>query len=256
VTPLPPTRWCSVPAPLPDARLRLFCFPYAGAGASCYFQWSAALRPLGIEVCSIQLPGRENRLSERPVDRIAPLISELSQAIVQALTLPFCFFAHSMGSLVAFELMRALRERGAPLPRHFFVSGARPPTMPHDEEPLRHLPDAALIREVASRYGGIPAAVLQHQELLDVILPALRADMSVIETYHYVETAPFDLPVTAFAGEDDPHVDQAALHRWRDHTSAEFNARSFPGDHFYLQKERAPLIAAMTPGLLREMSVA
>lgn len=243
-------RWWSVPAPLPAPRLRLFCFPHAGAGASCFFPWAATLRPHAIEVCAIQLPGRENRLLEIPFTHIDPLVESLAGAIEPFLRPPFCFFGHSLGTLVSFELMRRLRARGAPLPRHVFMSGRHAPQVPRAEETLSALPDLELIQQVATRYGGIPKAVLQHRELVDVIVPALRADLTVLETYEYHDAAPFDCAITAYAGRQDPHVEEAVLARWKEHTTGGFSAVMFPGDHFFLQQDRAALIAAMSPALL------
>lgn len=243
--PTSPTPWVVIPSSRPDATLRLFCFPSAGAGASSYMPWAGALRDLPLEVCAIQPPGRENRLAEPAIDRVAPYVSTVCDAIAPMLDRPYCVFGHSMGTLIALELTRALRAGGLRLPRHLFVSGAHPPQVPREHEPIAHLPDKEFIHEVAERYDGIPPAVLAHEELVSIILPILRADISLLEAYEYADDAPFEFPITAYAGVDDPHVDEPRLHRWSEHTTGPFSSTFFPGGHFYLQPQRQPLLTAL-----------
>lgn len=247
--PPPPGRWCAFPAPLFSARVRLFCFPYAGGGASFYYPWVAELRPLGVELCALQLPGRETRLSEAPINRMEPLVAALTAAMEPLLKGTYGFFGHSMGALVAFEVARLVRRRGLRMPAYFFASGARAPWPRRPQEPLRDLPDAEFIRAVGRRYGGIPPALLEHQELVDVVMPALRSDLALFETYVYHEEPPLDCPVAAWAGRDDHNLDEASLEQWRVHTTGSFTSALFPGDHFYLQKESASVLAALTPAL-------
>ena len=239
-----PNPWFVGPA-RPDASQRLFCFPYAGAGASTYVPWAGALRDLSIEVRAIQPPGRENRLADAPFTRIAPLVASLADAFEPLLDRPYCLFGHSMGTLVAFEVTRALRARGLPLPRQLLVSGALPPHVPRDHEAIAHLDDRAFLQEVAERYEGIPPAVLEHEELLSIILPILRADISLLEAYEFQDDAPLECPIRAYAGLDDSHVDEPRLHRWSELTSGAFSATFFPGGHFYLQPQRQELLAAI-----------
>lgn len=242
--------WIVCPSARPDPPLRLFCFASAGAGASTYMPWAAALRDLPLEVCAIQPPGRENRLADPPITRIGPLVASLREAIAPLLDRPYCFFGHSMGTLVALELTRALRRQGHRLPRHLLMSGAHPPMVPREHEPIAHLPDKEFIHEVAERYDGIPPAVLAHEELLSIVLPVLRADISLLEAYEYTDDAPLGCPISAYAGVDDPHVDEPRLRRWSELTTGPFSATFFPGGHFYLQPQRQQLLAALRPHLL------
>ena len=250
MTASPPGRWCAFPSPYLSARTRLFCFPYAGGGASGYFPWAADLRPRGVEVCALQPPGRETRLAERPHTRLDDMVEEITAAMKPLLRGRFCFFGHSFGALVAFEVARLLRRRGLPTPVHFFASGARPPDTPrHGLEPLRLLPDAEFMQAVARRYGGIPPALLENRELSDIFLPGLRADLTMFETYVYHHEPPLDCPIAAFAGRDDRNVDESMLAGWKGHTRDRFTSAVFPGGHFFLQQERAALLAALTPAL-------
>ena len=244
--------WFSVPVPKPAARLRLFCLPYAGGGASAYFAWSRALADTPIEVCAVQPPGRENRLREAPYRDITSLVTSLASAIRPLLDRPYAIFGHSMGALIAFELTRLLRDEGTALPSHLFMSGARAPDIASDEAPLHPIADDdAFLGAVASRYGGIPAIVLENAELRGVILPALRADMTVTESYAYRTTEPFPVDLAAYGGSADRHVGDDRLERWRDRTTGTFESRRFEGDHFFLNDSRSALVADVAARLGR-----
>lgn len=240
--------------PNPGARARLFCFPYAGAGASVYRPWAAAFAP-SIEIIGVQLPGRESRFTEPPFDRVGPLLDALLPAILPELdrpsthaSRPFAFFGHSLGALVAFELCRRLRAAGAPLPAQLFVSGRNAPQTPLDDEPLHALSDEDLIAGLI-RYNGTPAAVLADKELMELVLPVVRADFAIHETYAYKSEPPLDLPITAFGGEADNTVDEAHLEAWRAQTSRGFRRQMFPGDHFYLNDAQEALARAIIDDL-------
>jgi surfactin synthase thioesterase subunit len=246
--------WFSVPIPKPAAGTRLFCLPYAGGGASVYFAWSRALREQPIEVLAVQPPGRENRLRDTPCDDLDRLVSSLADAIAPLVDRPYGLFGHSMGALVAFELTRVLRDRGARLPERLFVSGAHAPQVARDEEPLRSIvDDAAFVEAVASRYGGIPQIVLENAELRGVIVPALRADLAVTETYAYREAPPLPCPIAAYGGSSDPMVREDRLERWREQTTGEFSCRLFDGDHFFLNGARDALLSDVTARLPRSI---
>jgi len=244
-----PARWLSVPRPRPEAALRLFCFPYAGSGASGFHAWAKALAGEDLEVCAIQLPGRENRLSEPAFDHLDALLPPLLDALEPQLDRPFGFFGHSMGTLLAFEAARALRDRGWPTPRKLFLSAGRPPHVARTDTPLHGLPDDAFIAAIVERYQGIPAAVLEHRELLDLILPTLRADITLLETYRYRPDAPLAAGFSVFGGRSDPRVDDESLRRWRDLTDGTFDCATFAGGHFYLNDARPALASAIAGGL-------
>jgi medium-chain acyl-[acyl-carrier-protein] hydrolase len=222
--------------PRPAARVRLFCFPHAGAGATAFFAWSKAL-PADVELCAVQLPGREKRRGERPYEDFDALVEAAVVGLGPELVGPFAFFGHSLGALLAFEIARALRRRHAPLPAHLFVSGRQAAHLPTYELPAPDLDDAAFLDLVGRRYGGIPAPILAEPELVALFLPAMRADFRVIGTYVHRAEAPLPLSLSAYGGIDDPLTPAEGLAAWSQHASGQFASQRFPGGHFYLQSQ-------------------
>ena len=240
------TRDIIVYAPHPDARLRLFCFPFAGGGASIYRTWGQHARA-ALEVCAVQLPGREGRFSEPPFRSMEPLLDYLELSLKPYLDRPFAIFGHSMGGLVGFELARRLTQRGLPGPCHIFISGHG---APHciEETAFHQLPDSDLVDHLR-RWQGTPDAVLASAEMLGLVLPCLRADLEVLETYRHEEREPLACPISVFGGMDDEHTSQEHLAAWARHTHAPFIMRLLPGSHFFLQQERDAILAAVRQDL-------
>jgi medium-chain acyl-[acyl-carrier-protein] hydrolase len=229
-------------------RMRLFCFPYAGGGAGIYRSWPAGL-PEEVEVLSVRLPGREARLAEAPFTNVGDLAPAAADANRPFLDLPFAFFGHSMGALAAFEVARELRRRGGPTPACLVVSGARAPHRPYPDPPVRELPDAEFLTEVRSRYDAIPAAVLANPELVELLLPSLRADFTVVETYDYREEAPLTCPIWCYGGLSDERVSREDLEAWSSHTSSAYALQMFPGNHFFLHSAETAVFQAITQAL-------
>ncbi len=235
--------------PNPQASLRLFCFPYAGAGASVFRTWHTFMTP-EIEVCSLQLPGRESRIKEPLFADLVPLIPALTSALIPHLDLPFIFFGHSVGALISFEVARRLRRLDSSQPLHLFVSGRHAPQLPV-LKPIHQLPKSEFLREL-SRYNGTSANVLQHEELMELFLPILRADLALNETYTYADDTPLNCPISVFGGQDDALATPDSLAAWRDHTSSNFSLRIFPGDHFFLKNQIEALSKAIFEDLQRD----
>ncbi|HLI69637.1 MAG TPA: alpha/beta fold hydrolase [Ktedonobacteraceae bacterium] len=212
------------------ARLRLFCFPCAGGGASLYCPWIKALAP-DIDVYPVQLPGRENRLLERPFTRFDELIRALAQALQPYFEGPFAFFGHSMGALVCFGLTRYLLQQDQPVPVHLFLSAYRAPQLPNKEQ-LHSLSDAELIHKVLE-LNGTQRSIFENLELRQLLLPIFRADFSVCETYPYEPMEPLAIPITAFGGLQDRRVSRAALGAWSMQTRGPFVLHMLPGNHFF-----------------------
>ncbi len=245
----PAGSWIVRMRPRSGARCRLLCVPYAGVGPSAYRRWAQDL-PAEIEVGVVQLPGRESRLRESPFIRIEPLIDAAAPALRPYLDLPFAMFGHSMGALVAFELARRFREEGWGIPTHLFVSGRRAPDLPPRHPAITHLPDDEFVSEIRRRYNGIPDEVLRHPDLLALLLPGLRADLSVIETYAHRSAPPLGCPIAAFGGLADPEATEAELVGWRQHTTGALSVQMFPGGHFFLQSSHEDLMRIVTDELM------
>jgi medium-chain acyl-[acyl-carrier-protein] hydrolase len=245
--------WIFLPKPNPQARLRLFCFPYGGGGASVFRTWPDGL-PQDVEVCAIRLPGREARLREVPFTHLSQAVQTLTQILLPYLNSPFAFFGHSLGALISFELVRQLRKQNAPSPLHLFVSGQPAPQIPAPDPPIHQLPDREFIEELHCRYNGIPQAVLQNAQLMEIVLPTLRADITILETYVYTGERPLNTPISAFGGRQDKRVSQEDLAAWRDQTQNSFSLTMFAGDHFFLQSAQMPLLQTLTKNLTRLLS--
>ena len=241
--------WVTFPQPAPQARLRLFCFPYAGGNAMIYRKWPVGL-PATVEVCAIQLPGHGNRLRERPFDRLMPLVEALAQELYPFMNKPYALFGHSMGGLISFELARLLRKEHRQGPEHLFISGHRGPEIKDVEPPMFELPTAEFIEKLR-RLNGTPKEVFEHPELINLMTPVLRADFAISETYEYVHERSLECDLTVFGGVGDIDVTRKHLEAWRMQTSGNFNLRIFPGDHFFLNTARPSLLQVLSRDLER-----
>ena len=228
--------------------MRLFCFPYAGGSASVFRTWPDELPP-AIEFYAIELPSRGKRIREPPITRMEPLVRGIAGAIEPLLDKPFCFFGHSMGALTSFELARLLRREGRPQPSHLFVSGSAAPQIEDTFRVKFDLPEPEFL-DVLRRLNGTPSEVLENEELLQLMLPMLRADFELLQTYEYTEEPPFSFPITAFGGLQDKEVSREDLEAWRVQTTATFILRNFAGDHFFLHTDRSRVLWAMSQELL------
>jgi len=233
-------RWLPELQASPDARVRLFCFPYAGGSASTFASWPARLQPW-IEVRPIQLPGRWNRVGEAPLTRPDEIVAALGRALPPLLDRPFALFGHSMGALLAFETARYLRRQGLAPPLRLFVSGRRAPQLPGDKILAPDASEAEFLRCLAD-LNGTPREVLEDVELMKFLGPVIRADFEVCRGYTYAPDSPLCCPIIGFGGADDPEVAEGRLEAWRTHTSNWWESHIFAGDHFYLHSAAAPLL--------------
>ena len=229
-------------------RLRLFCVPCAGRGAALYRGW-LELSGCEMELCAVQLPGRESRLREPPFTRMSDAVERTAEALERHLDLPFALFGHSMGAIFCFELARLLRSRYGIGPTHLFVSARRAPQFPDPRPPIHRLPDARFVAEIDRRYNGLPREVLANRELMELLLPVLRADVQMIETYAYEPGFPLDCPITAFGGLEDNDLRIEDFEGWRAHTNSHFETRFFPGDHFFVQSAPKEVLGAISRSL-------
>ncbi len=223
--------WAAFHRTSPSTRLRLFCFPFAGGSALAYRDWHRHL-PEQVEVVPVELPGRASRFREPLLRHVDPVVAAAGTGLAPLFDRPFALFGHSMGALLVFELARWLRRQGMPAPVQVFASGRQAPHIP-EHKGLHTLPDAELLARLRE-FNGTPEEVLAHPELMQMLLPVLRADFEVNESYLCREEPPLSSPLTALGGLADPEVPRDELEAWRRHTSAGFDLRMFPGDHFFL----------------------
>ena len=241
--------WFFVPKRRPAARLRLFCFAYAGGSAHVFRSWPDYLNT-AIEVCAIQLPGRGARFKEPLLDSMDLILNELEAAIEpyveQGLSLPYAFFGHSMGASIAFELCRRIQAKKLPLPQQLIVSGRRAPQLPLEDGRvmIHQLPKLEFIERLR-KLNGTPDELLQHDDLMNLMEPVLRCDFKVIETWRYHTGQKLKLPVSVFSGQNDEHLDEQALAAWQEQSVFPCEFYRFPGDHFYLHTSEQILLAKL-----------
>lgn len=228
--------------------LKMFCFPYAGGTASVYRNWAGVLPPT-VQIIPVELPGRGGRFRELPFVSMTSLIEALAEAIIPLLDKPFAFFGHSMGAVIAFELARRLHREYDRRPQALFPSGRRAPHIP-DTGPITYdLPEDEFVEELR-RIGGTPKEVLEHVELLEIMIPLLRADFQLIQTYEYIAGDPLRCPIIAYGGLDDDEETRDLLWEWKEQTGFRFKLQMMAGDHFFLQSSETLLLKS----LARELS--
>jgi len=230
--------WLVRPTPA-KRRMRLYCFSFAGGSASTYLPWQAELSP-DIEVCPIQLPGRGMRMLEEPFTSFPKLVATIAQVLAneyQQDRRPFAFFGHSLGAAVSFEVARFNAIHALPMPQHLIVSGCDAPQHQSPSKNLHLLSDDELI-EALREFNGSPPEVLAHRELMKLLLPCLRADFTLSESYEYRNAPPLNIPITVFAGKLDPHILPADVIEWRKETTGPYRLQWFEGDHFFINPEQ------------------
>jgi medium-chain acyl-[acyl-carrier-protein] hydrolase len=246
--------WLAPPRLNLPSELNLFCFPYAGGGASIFHTWQQYLPPT-IEVRAVHLPGRDSRLQDAPITRMAVMVERFVQALLPELEKPFALFGHSMGAAIIFEVARYLRREQGIGPAHLFVSAHPAPQLIREESSTYNLPDDEFIN-VIRRFHGTLDGVADTPELMQLMLPLLRADFALCDKHTYVEDAPLDCPITALGGLEDRAITRGQLASWREQTNSSFNLRMFPGNHFFIRTAASPALRMISKELQRFLSVA
>lgn len=267
--------WIAYRQPQVNAAVRLFCFPYGGGGASVYREWQQHF-PDSVEVCPIQLPAREERMHEPPVTQIETLLQQLVANLQPELNLPFVFFGHSFGSLLAFELTRYLQKQGLPLPQQLFMSA-----FPDPRNSTRSLDNlihqlktkdldfftANNVAATLSAYNDIQindlvAIFSEHglveysdqritKDIIKVLLPLFAGDMNIVKSYQYYEAPAVDIPITVFSGKRDAWVLYEEQLGWEQHTRRKFGMYEFDSGHLFIRENeyRKKVIQIITNAL-------
>lgn len=245
-----PTPWFSCAKPHPQARLRLFCFPYAGGGASIYRGWENYV-PTGVEVWPVQPPGRGSRFREPAFARMDSLVAAVATVIEPFLDLPIALYGHSVGAFASFELAHLLRAKFGFNVKHLFVSGAHGPQLPRNRRNIHDLPEDEFITELKT-LNGTPPEVLDNPELMRMISTTLRADFAIAETYSSsANRPPLNCPITVFGGLEDTLVSKEHLEAWKVHTTSSFDLWQLPGDHFFIHTSDSLVLRILSRELAR-----
>ena len=240
------------PKPNPQSRMRLFCFPYAGGTAAAFRNWPRYL-PSEIEVCAIQYAGRGSRIAEPLSEDVVDVMNGVYQDLQPFLKKPFAFFGHSMGALVSYEFARRLQRERQPEPFQMLVSGCGAPHTRIIDEPTYNLPEAEFIAELR-RLQGTPGEILDNTELMQLMMPIIRADFKASETYTYVPGPLLECPIRAFGGLKDEMIPREKVEAWSEHTRGSFRAQMLPGDHFFLNTSQSLLTRIIAQELLMHLN--
>lgn len=248
-----PSPWLSYRREIPGARLRLFCFPFGGGGASVFATWPQGM-PAGVEVCPVQPPGRENRLREPAITRMPQMVAQVVAVLAPCLDLPYALFGHSLGAMTVFEVARELRRRGLRSPEWMFASGHPSPHLARRRPLVSGLERGAFVESMRADFGVDPA-LLDNPELMEIVCPILRADYEVVESYEHRDEPPFAFPLSVFGGARDPEASEAELLAWQRHTTGPFRIRVLPGNHMFINSAREALVAEVARDLERATAV-
>ncbi|OLF58434.1 hypothetical protein BTN33_12640 [Aeromonas veronii] len=240
-----------IPKPAQSPKLRLFCFPFAGGGTSIFQPWIHSFSD-DVELVLYHPPRSffpNNQLLHQDMDSVISELLCYSDFITRE---PYAFFGHSLGSHVAFELLVHLHNRALPLPEYFIGSGSRAPIIPHSKKVLSDLPHDEFLVELA-KLNGTPKEVLAQPELMELLVPVLKADFKIAETY-VAEPIQFEIPALILGGEQDHHVDMEFLQAWEQIFVNKMQVKILPGDHFFINEHRSQVIG-FVKSALREIGV-
>jgi surfactin synthase thioesterase subunit len=235
--------------PVEEARVRLVCFPHAGGSASFYFPLSQTMAP-SIEVTAVQYPGRQDRRHEKPVDDVSRLADLIAEELGPWTDLPLALFGHSLGATLAFEVARRL-ERAGTAPLALFASGRRAPSR-HRDERVHQADDRTLLAQL-KKLNGTDAQVFGDEEVVRMILPALRGDYRAAETYRYRPGPRLSCPVHALTGDDDAMVTVEEASAWGEHTTGPFELRVYQGGHFFLTAHARAIQELISDHLMKNL---
>lgn len=230
--------WLHRPKPNPSADAQMLCFSHAGGSAAFFAKWAEELPAL--EVCGVELPGHFSRLREPLSRRMHQIIDAIGPLLVNHLidrTRSPILCGYSLGAVVAFELTRYLEANGE-TPRHLVVFARKAPHLPWSGRNLYSLPERQLVEEIGKRYGGIPKEILREKEVLQMLLPVLRADLEILGHYRCEVENGVSCPITAFGGADDAENPPEDVARWAELTTASFTHHTLEGGHFFVDSNR------------------
>jgi surfactin synthase thioesterase subunit len=235
-----------------DARARLYCLPHAGGAAGTFRSWRQHLSP-DIEICAVEYPGHGSRLGEPLLHTIEEVAHSVADVVATGSSLPYALFGHSMGSLVAFETCQVLAARRAEMPRLLIASGHRAPWAPRSTPPMGQASHAEFIAHLCE-LGATPPEVFRSPDLLELVLPILRADFRACETYRPRDRPKLHINIAAYGGLGDADTSRDELLGWQRETSGDCVVRMFPGDHFFVNDCAGRVVATLERDLVETLA--
>ncbi|TQV77388.1 thioesterase [Aliikangiella marina] len=242
------TPWMVIHKPNPSATMRLICFHYGGGSASAYRDWPRLL-PANVELCAVQLPGREKRFNEKYITEFPELTEKLCDELKAFLTKPYVVFGHSLGAMVSFEWLRVLQQSNLMLPLLYIPSGMPAPQLYYPNKPIGELPEDEFVNELLLTYGDNLGNVLRDKDLRSVFMPQLRGDFKLLESYQFKEASVLDCQIHALAGDEEENIGDADLAAWGVHTQNSFSSKRFNGGHFFVHTDEQKLLSFISKEL-------
>ncbi|OPF73189.1 thioesterase [Streptomyces antioxidans] len=212
--------------------LNLYCLPYAGCSARVYDVWQAGL-PDSINVVPLELPGRGSRCTDPPLDTLPELLRDLTRGVNAEARAPYAVFGHSFGAIIAYELTRYVVSQGYPGPQSLIVSACRAPHLATPEEAIFDRSDEDFKRGLR-KVGGTPEELLENDELMELYIPVIRADYTILDNYRRDPVQDVNCPILGLYGDADSDADKSAMSAWDAYTSGSFSLEPIKGDHFFL----------------------
>jgi acyl transferase domain-containing protein/surfactin synthase thioesterase subunit len=241
--------WIAYHKPKPNSYLRLFCFHPWGSSASIFKNWSDELPP-HIEVLPIQLPGRQQRLKEKPFTEFVTLIQVLGDFIHPYLDKPFAFYGHSMGALIAFELAYVVKQKYNINPQYLFLGGAQPPSDVSFLNRIENLSQNQTLNYLLD-ISEIPEAIYNDKSLVEEFMEIFKADLQLLQSYCHKEQEPLDCPIYIFGGVDDASISEKQLSLWYRYTQNTFKLQMLPGKHMFLNTSRKLILDIIYQEILK-----
>lgn len=230
-----------------NCQLRLICFSYAGGGTSAFREWVDLICD-DVEIIVIQMPGRETRFVEPLATNLTDVVQEIAINIAKLSPVPFVFFGHSLGSLIAFEVTRLLVNKNLNTPERLLLSGRRAAHLPLGRPPYHLLDDDALIEKITT-LGGTTEEIIANKDLMDLILPIIRADFALHDTYQYKSGQTLNVPIHVFGGEQDIATSVENLSAWQRHSIQPIELNILKGGHFFIDSARQELMQLVNDAL-------
>jgi surfactin synthase thioesterase subunit len=217
-----------------QAKVNLVCFPFAGSGASIFFPWEKFLHS-DFNIYAFQAPGREDRIGEDLIDNLELLVQKGSAELLKLANKPIILFGHSLGAVIAFEITKLIEKQGIE-PKCLIVSGRQPPHLSLKMPPISELSDQDLLKGLLD-LEGTDREIVKHPELLEIILPIIRADFKIGEKYLLPIQDQINCPIIAIGANNDPWVKVDELSQWQKFTRQECQLKTISGDHFYVKND-------------------